>query len=125
MLIDRERGPQAPPLRHIAKADPRDLRRRAADEFLSHETDRAAGDREQTDYRVAQRRLSHPVASDQRKHAVLERQIHALKGVAAAVEDVEPLDLQKVGRATFSHGRPPNTVPVPRGPPRSRSGSLP
>src|SRR5208282_6407700 len=111
-------------LRHVAETEPRDLGWRAADELLSHDTDRAAGDREQADDRVAERRLSHPVASHQRQDAVLERQIHALKGVAAAVKDVEPSNLQKVGRATLSHGRPPNTIPVPRGPPRSRSGNL-
>src|SRR5208282_233727 len=112
-------------LRHVAETEPRDLGWRAADELLSHETDRAARDRDQADDRVAERRLSHPVASHQRQDAMLERQIHALKGVAAAVEDVEPFDLQQIGRATLRHGRHPSTIAGPRGPPRSRSANLP
>ena len=104
---------------------PGDLGRRAADELLAHETDGAAGCRGQPDDRLAQRRLAHAVASDQRQDAVLERQIDALQRVAAAVEDVEPSDLQKVGGAALSHGRPPDTIAALPDRLRSRAARLP
>ena len=125
MLIDGERRPQAPALRNVGKAEPRDLGRAAPDEFLAEETNRAAGDRREADDRFAQRGLAHAVAADEREDAVLELQVDALQRVAAAVIDVEAFDLQEVGGATVRHGRHPDTIPAPRDPPRSRAARLP
>ena len=43
---------------------------------------------------VAQRRLAHAVAADDRQNAALERQRHALKRVRFAVIDLQVLNLQ-------------------------------
>src|SRR5262249_20061300 len=103
----------------------RDLVGGLAHQLLAHETDRTAAGRDQADDRLAQRRLAHAVASDEGKHAALELQIHALQGMAAAVKNVEALDLQKVCGTTLSHGHSPDTIAAPPGPPRSRAAHPP
>ena len=125
MLLDSERGPEPAALRHVAEADLRDLRRGAADELLAHEPDRSAGHREQADDRLAQSRLAHAVAADERQHAVLDPQIDALQRMAAAVEDVQSPDFQKVCGATLRHGHHRDTIAALRDPPRSRAARLP
>ena len=91
MFVDRDRGPKPAALRHVTETEPSDIGRGPADELLAHETNGAAGDRREADDRLAQRRLSHAVAADQRQHAVLKPQIHALQRMAAAIEDIESL----------------------------------
>ena len=78
-----------------------------------------------TDDRLAQRRLAHAVAADERQHAMFEPQIDALQGVAPAVKDVQSPDLQKVGGAALRHGRLPDTIAALRDRLRSRAVRLP
>src|ERR1700689_42313 len=125
MLINGERGPQSPSLRNIAEAELSDLRRRTSDKLFAHETHRAACDRKETNDCLAQRRLAHSVAPDERKDSVLEPQIHALQCVAAAIKDVQSPDFQKIGGAALRHGRySRDRVLALPGPPRSRWACL-
>jgi hypothetical protein len=49
MFVHRNGRPQPPALWHIAKAEPCDLGRSAADKLLAHEANRAARDRREAD----------------------------------------------------------------------------
>ena len=91
MFVDRDRGPQPSALRHVAEAEARDVGRRPADQLLAPETNGAARRRREPNDRLAQGRLAHAVAPDQRQDAVLQRQIDTLQRVASAIEDVSPL----------------------------------
>ena len=72
MLVHRERGPDAPPLRHIADAHIDDLIGRQAEDLVAGEADAAARGGHQPHDRVAERRLAHAVAADHRQHAAVE-----------------------------------------------------
>ena len=98
MLVDRERGPDAPALRHVADAEIGDPVGRQAQYVLAAETDDARGRHESGDG-VAQRRLAHAVAADHGQHAAIERQRHALQHVGAAEMNVEIVDLEDRPRA--------------------------
>ena len=89
MFVDCDRGPQPSALWYVTQSHPGDLCGRTTDEFLAHETNGAACCWREPDDRIAQCRLAHAVASDQRQDTVLEPQIDALQGVAPSVEDVE------------------------------------
>jgi hypothetical protein len=65
--------------------------RRAAEDLLARELHAAGGGHEARD-RVAQRRLAHAVATDDRRHAAFERERHALQGVRAAIVHVQVVD---------------------------------
>src|SRR5215469_14666175 len=92
-LLDAERRPDAPALRHVRDAAPRDPVRREAADLLAAQLD-AAARRDQPGDRVAQRRLAHAVAADDREHAALEHEVDALQHMRVAVVDVEMPDLQ-------------------------------
>ena len=70
-LVDRQRRPDAPALRHVGDAAPRDLVRRQAEDLLAEQPD-AAGGRHQAGDGVAQRRLAHAVAADDAEHAAVD-----------------------------------------------------
>ena len=71
--------------------------------------------------RLAQCRLAHSVAADERKNSVLEPQFHALQCVAASIKDVQSPDFQKIGGAALRHGRcSRDKAPALPDPPRSR-----
>ncbi len=99
MLVDAQRSPQPPALRHIADAEPGDVGGGAADQFLAKRADRTARHRHQAHDRLAQRGFAHAVASDQAQHTVLQGQIDALQRVRAAVIQVQPANLQCRHRA--------------------------
>ncbi len=127
-LVDRQARPQPAPLRHIADAGARDLVRLAPENVLALEAHRRPSARAITpDDRVAQRRLAHAVAADDRQHAALQRQRHALQRVRLAVIDLQVLHLQDrlAAAAALIHARPRDRAPEPRRPPRSRSASPP
>ena len=70
VLVDRERAPQAAALRHVADAEPRDVGRRAPDQLLAGEADRAAGGAHQPHDGFAQRGLAHAVAAHHRQRTL-------------------------------------------------------
>ena len=108
MLVDGERAPQPSPLRHVADAEPGDLRRLQRQQVLAAHADRTTGRAHQPHDRLAERRLAHAVAADDGKHAGVERQVDALQRVRAAVIDVEASDLEdRCGAAGVSHAPPP------------------
>ena len=72
MLVDGERAPQPPPLRHVADAEPRDLRRIEPRQLLAAEADRAAGRAHEAHDGLAERGLAHAVAADDREHALVD-----------------------------------------------------
>ena len=123
MLVDRQRAPQAAPLRHVADAHAGDLGRGAAGNGLPGQRDRPGAHRHQAHDRLAQGGLAHAVAADDRQDAAADAQVHALQRVAVAVIDVEVADLEN-GRA-LSHARLRDTAPGPRDRPRSRPACLP
>ena len=106
MLVDRERRPHPPPLRHVADAVLGDRgsaagrgspRRRAARCRARRGT--RPGDR------VAERGLAHAVAADHGEHAVLERERHVLQRVRVAVVDVEARRSRGSGPSCAAGGR--------------------
>ena len=110
MLVDRERAPQATPLRHVADADPRDVGGRAPDQLLAGDADRAAGGPHQTHDRLAQSGLAHAVAADHRQDTALQGQIDALQCVRVPVVNVEPRHFEHrrgghAGCGAFTHVR--------------------
>ena len=128
VLVDRQRPPEAPALRHVADAVPGDLRRRQAEQVPTLHAHGAAGRFHQTHDRLAERRLAHAVAADDRKHAVLEREVDALERMRPSVIDVEPFHLQNgagLGASRLSHGRLPGRGPAPQGPTRSPAANPP
>ncbi len=128
MLVDGERSPEATTLRHVAKSHARDVGRRPARQLLPAHADRAARRRNEAHDRLAERRLAHAVAADDREHALLKREVDALQGMRTPVIDVEPLDLQHgagIGDAGFSHVRLRDKAPALRGRIRSPAARLP
>ena len=73
-LVDREARPEAAALRDVADAGASDLMRLEANEFEAVEADGPGPDGHEPDDRIAERRLAHAVAADDRKDASLERQ---------------------------------------------------
>ena len=131
MLVHGQRSPQAAPLRYVADPHPRDLCRRAPDQFLAHEADRSGRGADKAHDRLAHRGLAHAVPPDDGEHAGVKRKIHALKRVASAVEDVHALQLEhwrgrtrRAGRS-FSHVRLRDRVPALPGRPRFPRAGLP
>jgi hypothetical protein len=82
MLVDTQRSPKPPALRHIADAEPGDVGGGAANQFLTKRADRAGRHRHQPHDRLAQRGLAHAVAADQAEHAFLQGQVDALQRVS-------------------------------------------
>ena len=93
MLVDRERRPHPPSLRHVADTLGGDDVRGQPEDLLARELDAPRGAHE-PGHRVAQGRLPHAVAADHGEDAAVERERHALQRVRAAVVDVEVLDLE-------------------------------
>ena len=130
VLVHGQRAPQPAALRHIADAEPRDVGRRAPDQLLAGEPDRAAGSAHQPHDGVAQRGLAHAVAADDGERALSQRQVDPLQRVRTAVQDVEVLDLQHgraagAGDEAVSHGRLRGKAPAPRRRTRSPRAGLP
>src|SRR5689334_12560736 len=126
MLVDRQRPPEPPPLRHIAYPEPRDARRTCARDIFAADADRTAARTEQAHDGVAERGLAHAVAADHREHALLERQVDALQRMRMPVINVETPDLQRGrGAADIIHGRLRDRVPAPRDPTRSPAAGPP
>ncbi len=73
MLVDRQRCPHAPALRHVADAELGDHVRRKAKNFAPCEFHTAAR-RNQPGDRIAQRRLAHAVAANDAEHAGMQSQ---------------------------------------------------
>ena len=73
VLVDRQRWPHAPTLRHVADAELGDHVRRKAKNFAACEFHTAAR-RNQPGDRIAQRRLAHAVAADDAEHAGMQSQ---------------------------------------------------
>ena len=92
VFVDGERAPEPATLRHVADAVPRDLRRRKAQHLFAAHADRAARRAREPHDGLAQGRLAHAVAPDDRQHAVIQRQIDALQRMRATIVDVEALD---------------------------------
>src|SRR6185437_2105083 len=126
MLIDTERAPQAPSLRHVAHSETRDAGRRHRGDILATDTDRAAACAEQPHDGFAQRGLAHAVAADHGEHARFQREVDALQGVRMPVIDVEAADLEG-GRcaADLTHVHLRDKAPAPPDRTRSPAASLP
>ncbi len=126
MLVDGQRTPQPPPLRDIADAEPRDPRRGGVGDVLARQTHGPARRRHEAHDRLAQRRLAHAVAADDRQHARSQGQIDALQGVGAAIVDIEAAHFEhRRAHAGLSHGRLRDKAPAPRGRTRSPAACLP
>ena len=97
MLVDAERAPQPPALRHVADAKPGYVGGRPPGDVVAADADRAAADRHQPHDRLAQRGLAHAVATDHREYAGFERQVHALQRMRMPVVDVEAADFEGGG----------------------------
>ena len=114
MLVHRQRSPQAAPLWHIADPHPRDLCRRAPDEFLAHEADRSGRDPDKPHDRLAHRGLAHAVPPDDGEDAGMKRKIDPLQGMASSVEDIHALQLEDWARTNPSGGEDVQSCPPPR-----------
>ncbi len=128
MLVDRQRAPQPPPLRHVSNAKAGDSRGGKTHELLATHADRAARGADETHDRLAERRLAHAVAADDRHDAVVERQVDALQCMRVAIIDVEAPDLEHdvgLGATRLSHARLRDKAPEPRDRLRSPAASLP
>src|SRR5262245_20710766 len=77
------------------------------------------------DDRVAQRRLAHTIAANDRKHTTRQRERHPLHGVTFAIVDVKVVDLQRNLAQTFSHPDLPDRSPEPLGRSRFPAGFPP
>jgi hypothetical protein len=97
MLVDRERRPHPPSLRHVADPLGGDGIRGQPEDLLARELDAPRGAHE-PGHRVAQGRLPHAVAADHGEDAAFEGERHALQRVRAAVVDVEVPDLEDHAR---------------------------
>ena len=96
VLVDRERAPQPAALRHVADAEPRDLRRIEPGQLVVvGEADRTARRAHQAHDGLAQRGLAHAVAADDREDAGMDRELDALQRVGMAVIDIEAANLQQ------------------------------
>ena len=126
VLVHRKAAPDAASLRDVSDAEARDVVRVERGDVAAGERDRAALRPLQPDDRVAERRLAHAVAADDRQDAAVEGQVDALDGVRLAVIDVQPAHLEdRLGGASFSHGRHPDRFPAPRDRSRSLRACLP
>ena len=130
-LLDRQARPESPPLRHVAQARASDGVRIEAHDVASVEADRPRAHRREPDDGVAERRLAHAVAADDRKHAMLERQRDALQSMRLAVIDLQILHLQDrlrlrgVSAARPIHAQFQGRWPEPRRRPRCRAARPP
>ena len=106
VLVDRERLEQPPALGHVADARARRPCRTARPtSSVALEADRAArGRRAHLHDRVAERRLAHAVAADDRDGLAAHLEAQALQDVGAAVEDVEVADRQQRGLGRRGRG---------------------
>ena len=116
VLGDRHAGEQAAPLRHVADAEPRDVRRRHAGDVAALVLDRAGRRRHQPGQRLQQRGLAGAVAAEQRHDlafAHVERRV--VEDVALAVERVDALEAQhlRVARCICAVRPVTGGVPVP------------
>ncbi len=89
VFVDGERAPEPATLRDVADAVPRDSRRGKAQHLFAAHADRAARRAREPHDRLAEGRLAHAVAPDDRQHAVSQRQIDALQRMRAAIIDVK------------------------------------
>ena len=107
VLVDGERREEPAPLRHVADAELRDLVRRLADELAALVADRA-GDarRRHADDRVAERRLAHAVAADDRRRAAGDLERDVLERLRAPVERVDALDREQRRQPSLWFPRP-------------------
>ena len=105
VLVGRQRLEEPAALRHVADPPVRDLVRGEADELLALERDRA-GDvgRRHADDRVAERRLAHAVAADDRQRLRADLEVDVLEDVRLAVVGVDAADLEE--RLSRRHGAP-------------------
>ena len=143
VLVDRQAWPDPAALRHVADADAADLVRLEAGDLAAGNRDRAGARPLQPGDGVAERRLAHAVAADDRQHAGRQGEVNALNGVALAIIDVQVADAQDgalaalvapaavapavvaLGPAVLSHARPRDRSPALRDRARSRRACLP
>src|SRR5947208_7209341 len=120
VLPHRQRGEDAPALRHEADAFARDRLRREPGDRLAEQADRAFARRQEADDRAHAGGLAGAVPAEQRENSPRSyRKRDAMQHVAVAVERVDPLQRESLsGQDTprGSSGRPP---PRPGSPPRS------
>src|SRR5258708_1796130 len=95
MLVRRQRRKQTATLRDEAQAEPRDPVRGLAEELLAAEPDRAGRGSEHAHDGLAQRRLAHAVAPDDRNRSFIDGERYILQDVSTSVERVEAADLQR------------------------------
>ena len=96
ILRDAHAGEQPAALRHVADAEPRDLRGAQARDLRAAELDRAGGGRGDADQRFEQRRLAGAVAAEQRDDLVrFQVEGDIVEDVALAVEGVDVVDLKQ------------------------------
>src|SRR5579859_8200149 len=103
MLVNRQAWPATPALRDIADAKTMDFMWFERRGFTSVNANGAGSRAPKADNGVAQRRLAHAVAADDREHAAIEVQRDALDRVAFAVIDVQTVDLQRRTGGALSH----------------------
>ena len=125
MLVDRQAWPTPAPLRDVADPEPVDLVRREARNLASLDAHDPRARTFQADDRVAQRRLAHAVAAEDRQHTALERQGDALERVALAIVDVKIVDPRAPPCQGVSHAGLRDRFPGPPDPARSPAARLP
>src|SRR3984957_787306 len=102
-----------------------------ADKLAGFEADRSGANGHEADDRVAERRLSHAIAANNREHAALESERDALERVRLAIIDLQVLNLQNRLRllrrygADLIHAPLRDRSPEPLRRPRSRLARLP
>ena len=101
---DRHAGEQAPALRHVTDAAPRDRRGGKPRDLLAGEPDRAGLGRRDADQRFQQRGFARAVAAEQRDDLVFRHvERDRVEDVALAVEGVDLVDGEQ--RACTRRGR--------------------
>ena len=109
MLVDGQRAPQPPALRHVADAEPRDLGRargRSAPARGSGSSPTPTGTRPMIALHSVV--LPMPLRPTTDSTPRSQPQVDALQRVRRAVEDVEPAHLERGGpRGALSHGHGP------------------
>src|SRR5262249_11691427 len=81
MFITAERTPQSPALRDITDTQARNSCRREGGDLLATDPDRSAARPQQAHDGLAESRLAHAVATDDREHAGLQYQVNTLQRV--------------------------------------------
>ena len=132
VLVDGERTPQAPSLRHVANTKPGDLRRLQRQQVFSAQQDGAGSGPHQPHDRLAERGFAHAIAADDGKYAGVQRHVDALQSVRATVVDVEAPDLENRSCAARishiflqDHGHLPDKAPAPQDRIRFPAAALP